>query len=44
MEETVNYTERARLFPRTSTDGHVVPEKPAEILNVFTMVNSQALQ
>ncbi|QLH64025.1 MurR/RpiR family transcriptional regulator [Serratia symbiotica] len=44
MEETVNYTERARLFRRTSTDGHVIPEKPAEILNVFTMVNSQALQ
>ncbi|KAA8998539.1 MurR/RpiR family transcriptional regulator [Affinibrenneria salicis] len=44
MEETVNYTERARLFRQTSTDEHVTPEKPAEILNVFTMVNAQALQ
>ena len=44
MEETVNYTERARLFPQTSTDDNVAPEKPAEILNVFTMVNAQALQ
>ncbi len=40
MEETVNYTERARLFRRTSTDGHVIPEKPAEIINVFNMINS----
>jgi DNA-binding MurR/RpiR family transcriptional regulator len=44
MEETVNYTERARLFRQTSTDDSVAPEKPVEILNVFTMVNSQALQ
>lgn len=44
MEETVNYTERARLFRQTSSDDSVAPEKPAEILNVFTMVNSQALQ
>lgn len=44
MEETVNYTERAHLFRRTFTDGHAIPEKPAEILNVFTMINSQALQ
>lgn len=44
MEETVNYTERARLFRQTSTDDNVAPEKPAEILNVFTMVNAQALQ
>lgn len=44
MEETANYTERARLFRQTSTDDNVAPEKPAEILNVFTMVNAQALQ
>lgn len=44
MKETVNYTERARLFRQTTTNDNVVPEKPAEILNVFTMVNSQALQ
>ncbi|WHQ75702.1 MurR/RpiR family transcriptional regulator [Pantoea sp. Lij88] len=45
MEETVNYTERARLFRQTSTDDSAsAPESPAEILNVFTMVNSQALQ
>ncbi|WP_376750950.1 MurR/RpiR family transcriptional regulator, partial [Pantoea eucalypti] len=40
-----NYTERARLFRQTSTDDSAsAPESPAEILNVFTMVNSQALQ
>ncbi|QCR34708.1 MurR/RpiR family transcriptional regulator [Nissabacter sp. SGAir0207] len=44
MEETVSYTERARLFRQTSTEENAVPEKPAEILNVFTMVNAQALQ
>ena len=45
MEETVNYTERARLFRQTATDeAQGAPESPAEILNVFTMVNSQALQ
>ncbi len=45
MEETVSYTERARLFRKTSQEdvgGH--PEQPSEILNVFTMVNTQALQ
>ena len=45
MEETVNYTERARLFRQTAADDAAnAPESPAEILNVFTMVNSQALQ
>jgi len=45
MEETVNYTERARLFRQTATDDSASsPESPMEILNVFTMVNSQALQ
>ncbi|WP_376780846.1 MurR/RpiR family transcriptional regulator, partial [Mixta calida] len=37
MEETVNYTERARLFRQTATDETAAsPENPAEILNVFT--------
>lgn len=44
MEETVNYTERARLFRQTAAADSVAPEKPAEILNVFTTVNAQALQ
>ncbi len=45
IEETVNYTERARLFRQTSTDeSAATAESPAEILNVFTMVNAQALQ
>ena len=43
MEETVNYTERARLFRQTATDDSASsPESPVEILNVFTMVNSRA--
>ena len=44
MEETANYTERARLFRQTTTDDATPPETPTEILNVFTMVNTQALQ
>lgn len=45
MEETVNYTERARLFRQTVTEENgATAEKPFEILNVFTMVNVQALQ
>ncbi|MXP66946.1 MurR/RpiR family transcriptional regulator [Pantoea sp. Nvir] len=45
MEETVNYTERARLFRQTATDdSDVSPESPMEILNVFTMVNSHSLR
>lgn len=45
MEETINYTERARLFRQTATDGSAPPaEEPIEVLNVFTLVNSQALQ
>lgn len=45
MEETVSYTERARLFRKTSADeSGAPPEQPYEILNVFTMVNVQALQ
>lgn len=44
MEETANYTERARLFRQTTTDNAAPPETPTEILNMFTMVNTQALQ
>lgn len=45
MEETVSYTERARLFRKTSADeSGAPPEQPFEILNIFTMVNAQALQ
>ena len=43
-EETANYTERARLFRQTTTDDATPPETPTEILNMFTMVNTQALQ
>ena len=44
MEETANYTERARLFRQTTTDDATPPETPTEILNMFTMVNTQALE
>lgn len=44
MEETANYTERARLFRQTTSDESSTPETPTEILNMFTMVNNQALQ
>lgn len=45
MEETVSYTERARLFRKSSADdGIAAPEKPDEVLNMFSMVNAQALQ
>lgn len=45
MEETVSYTERARLFRQTANeDGRSSPEKPSDVLNVFSMVNAQALQ
>ncbi|WP_367143399.1 MurR/RpiR family transcriptional regulator [Pantoea stewartii] len=44
MEETANYTERARLFRQTASEKASAPETPTEILNMFTMVNSQALQ
>jgi len=44
MEETANYTERARLFRQTTTDDATPPKTPTEILNMFTMVNTQALQ
>jgi len=39
-----NYTERARLFRQTASEETSAPETPAEILSMFTMVNSQALQ
>ncbi len=44
MEETANYSERARLFRQAASDEAPAPETPAEILNMFTMVNTQALQ
>ncbi|EHI3196368.1 MurR/RpiR family transcriptional regulator [Salmonella enterica] len=45
MEETASYTERARLFRKSTTNEKGEhPEQPYEILNVFTMVNAQALQ
>ncbi|TKI03060.1 MurR/RpiR family transcriptional regulator [Martelella alba] len=45
LEGTPNYTERAKLFRQSSeSEGGRRPETPSEILKVFTMVNSQALQ
>lgn len=44
MEETANYTERARLFRQTDNDETLSPETPTEILKMFSMVNTQALQ
>ncbi|CAG9000936.1 MAG: putative HTH-type transcriptional regulator YbbH [Candidatus Celerinatantimonas neptuna] len=43
MEDTVSYTERARLYRQTAGDSKV-PETPMEILNTFGMVNATALQ
>lgn len=43
MEDTVSYTERARLYRQTSGDSKV-PETPMDILNTFGMVNATALQ
>ncbi len=44
MEDTVSYTERARLFRQTAGSETNAPETPMEILNMFSMVNSLALQ
>ena len=44
MEETANYTERARLFRQTASEETSAPETPGEILSMLTMVNTQALQ
>ncbi len=44
MEDTVSYTERARLFRQTANHEIAAPEKPMEILNMFSMVNGMALQ
>ncbi|KEA53674.1 MULTISPECIES: myo-inositol utilization transcriptional regulator IolR [Mangrovibacter] len=45
MEETVSYTERARLFRQKNADENAPsPEKPGEVLKLFTMVNAQVLQ
>ncbi|WP_213989114.1 MurR/RpiR family transcriptional regulator [Sodalis sp. dw_96] len=44
IEDTVSYTERARLFRRTAPKDIFAPEKPMEILNLFSTVNEVALQ
>ncbi|MEA9392101.1 MurR/RpiR family transcriptional regulator [Acerihabitans sp. TG2] len=44
MEDTVSYTERARLFRQTAGKEANEPETPMEILSMFSMVNSLALQ
>lgn len=45
MEDTVSYTQRARLFRQTANDAQPrSPEQPSGILSTFSMVNSQALQ
>ncbi len=44
MEDTVSYTERARLFRQTTGNDNSAPETPMEILNTFSMVNSLAIQ
>ncbi|TKI08873.1 MurR/RpiR family transcriptional regulator [Martelella alba] len=44
MEDTVSYTERARLFRQTAGREVKAPETPLEILSMFSMVNSLALQ
>lgn len=44
MEETANHRARARLFRQTTNDETTPPETPTEILNMFSMVNTQALQ
>ncbi|CAG9296321.1 MurR/RpiR family transcriptional regulator [Celerinatantimonas diazotrophica] len=43
MEDTVSYTERARLYRQMAGDSKV-HETPMEILNTFGMVNAKALQ
>ncbi len=43
-EDTASYTERARLFRQTANHEISAPEKPMEILNIFSMVNGMALQ
>jgi len=44
MEDQVNYTERARLSRQTAGGDVAAPETPMEILKIFSMVNSTALQ
>ncbi|MBJ7223917.1 MULTISPECIES: MurR/RpiR family transcriptional regulator [unclassified Brenneria] len=44
MEGTVSYTNRVRLFRQTASKDTAAPETPMEILNMFSMVNSTALQ
>jgi DNA-binding MurR/RpiR family transcriptional regulator len=42
VEETVSYTDRARLF-KTLESNQQIPEKPSQILQAFAHVNSQAM-
>lgn len=45
LEKTPNYAERAKLFRQTTDDDQgKPPETPSDILNVFTLVNTHALQ
>lgn len=45
LEDKVSYIERARLFRQTlNHEVAAVPEKPMEILNIFSMINGLALQ
>nr|WP_277753399.1 MurR/RpiR family transcriptional regulator [Rosenbergiella collisarenosi] len=45
MEETASYTERAKISRNKINIGNErPPEKPKEILDMFALVNSQALQ
>ena len=42
VEETVSYTDRARLFKALESNQQI-PEKPSQILQEFARVNSQAM-
>ncbi|MFT4941014.1 MAG: DNA-binding MurR/RpiR family transcriptional regulator [Bermanella sp.] len=42
VEETVSYTDRARLFKALESNQQI-PEKPSQILQAFARVNSQAM-
>jgi len=43
VEETVSYTDRARLFRAMDAEQHL-PETPADILQEFARANTQAMQ
>lgn len=44
MEETISYTERAKLFHKAPEEDVLPTEKPEDVLRVFSLVNCQALQ